>query len=51
VIWGIIIFSEQHTLWIWMSVIVMLLGLLLVSPDDKAEVEDVNKTAIAETPS
>jgi len=41
VIWGIIIFSEQHTLWIWMSVIVMLLGLLLVSPDDKAEVEDV----------
>jgi drug/metabolite transporter (DMT)-like permease len=45
VIWGIIVFSEQHTLWIWMSVIIMLLGLVLVTPDD----EDVGKTAIAET--
>jgi len=34
VIWGIIIFSEQHSLWVWISVIVMLLGLLLVNPDD-----------------
>jgi len=47
VIWGIIVFSEQHTIWIWMSVIVMLLGLLLVSPDD----DDVDQTAIAEIPS
>jgi len=47
VIWGIIIFSEQHTLWIWMSVMVMLLGLVLVSPDDT----DVSDTAIAETSS
>jgi drug/metabolite transporter (DMT)-like permease len=45
VIWGIIIFSEQHTTWIWMSVMVMLLGLVLVSPDD----DDVNEAAIAET--
>ena len=51
VIWGIIIFSEQHTLWIWMSVMVLLLGLVLVSPDDKAGVEDANETAIAETTS
>ncbi len=35
VIWGIIVFSEQHTLWVWISVIVMLLGLLLVNPDDE----------------
>ena len=47
VIWGIIIFSEQHTLWIWMSVMVMLLGLVLVSPDDT----DVSDTAIAGTSS
>jgi drug/metabolite transporter (DMT)-like permease len=47
VIWGIIIFSEQHTIWIWMSVMVMLLGLVLVSPDDT----DVSETAIAETSS
>jgi len=45
VIWGIIVFSEQHTIWIWMSVMVMLLGLVLVSPDD----DDVAETAIAET--
>ena len=51
VIWGIIIFSEQHTLWIWMSVVVMLLGLVLVSPDDRVEVEDAGETAVGETPS
>ena len=47
VIWGIIVFSEQHTTWIWMSVMVMLVGLVLVSPDD----DDVSETAIAETTS
>ena len=34
VIWGIMIFSEQHSTWVWASVIVMLLGLLLVTPDE-----------------
>ena len=33
VIWGIIIFSEQHTLWVWTSVIVMMFGMMLVTPD------------------
>lgn len=42
VIWGIIVFSEQHTLWIWTSVIVMLLGLLLVSPDDGDQTDEVS---------
>ena len=32
VAWGIILFSEQHSLWVWISVIVMMLGLFLVSP-------------------
>jgi len=49
VIWGIIIFSEQHGIWIWISVMVMLFGLVLVSPDEEAEVEDGNKSATAET--
>jgi len=49
VIWGIIIFSEQHGIWIWISVIVMLLGLVLVSPDEEAEIEDGKKNAAAET--
>ena len=33
VIWGIIIFSEEHTVWIWSSVVVMMIGLMLVKPD------------------
>jgi drug/metabolite transporter (DMT)-like permease len=48
VIWGIMIFSEQHSIWVWLSVIVMLLGLMLVNPDDEAEVTDVGKSANVE---
>lgn len=33
VVWGIIIFSEQHTVWVWASVVVMMMGLVLVTPD------------------
>lgn len=36
VIWGIIVFREQHSPWVWVSVMVMLLGLALVTPDDRA---------------
>jgi drug/metabolite transporter (DMT)-like permease len=49
VIWGIIAFSEQHSIWIWISVMVMLLGLALVSPDQATRAEDGNKTATAES--
>jgi drug/metabolite transporter (DMT)-like permease len=51
VIWGIIVFSEQHTLWVWISVIVMLLGLLLVNPDDEDEADDVSAIANTESSS
>jgi drug/metabolite transporter (DMT)-like permease len=44
VIWGIMIFSEQHSIWVWLSVIVMLLGLMLVNPDDDTEFVDVGKS-------
>lgn len=37
VVWGIIIFAEQHTLWVWASVMVMLIGLVLVTPDKDAK--------------
>jgi len=49
VIWGIIIFSEQHSIWIWISVGVLLLGLVLVTPDDEARIDDGNNAAVAET--
>jgi len=51
VIWGIIVFSEQHTLWVWISVIAMLLGLLLVNPDDEDEADEVSALARTESPS
>lgn len=51
VIWGIIVFSEQHALWVWISVIVMLLGLLLVNPDDEDEANEVSAIANTESSS
>lgn len=35
VIWGIIIFAETHTIWVWLSVLVMMTGLALVTPTNK----------------
>jgi drug/metabolite transporter (DMT)-like permease len=32
VLWGMAIFGEEHSLWIWFALIVMLAGLALVSP-------------------
>jgi drug/metabolite transporter (DMT)-like permease len=35
VLWGIIIFAETHTVWVWLSVLVMMAGLALVTPMSK----------------
>ena len=32
VIWGIYLFGETHSAWVWGSVVVMMLGLALVTP-------------------
>lgn len=32
VLWGILFFSEVHTVWVWLSVLVMMAGLALVTP-------------------
>ncbi len=37
VVWGIIIFAEQHTLWVWASVAVMMVGLALVTPNQNGD--------------
>ncbi len=50
VIWGIIVFSEQHSIWVWISVTVMLFGLALVSPDKKVGVEDSNEATTVDVP-
>lgn len=51
VIWGIMLFAEQHSLWVWISVVVMLLGLVLVNPDDEVESNEINENAAAESSS
>lgn len=37
VVWGIVLFAEEHSIWVWSSVAVMLLGLALVTPTKKPE--------------
>ena len=38
VAWGIVLFGEVHSIWVWSSVFVMMVGLVLVTPADKAGV-------------
>ena len=35
VLWGIAIFSEEHSYWVWLSVLVLMAGLGLVSPSKR----------------
>jgi hypothetical protein len=32
VLWGIVIFGEQHSVWVWLSLATMMLALSLVAP-------------------
>ena len=36
VLWGIVIFGEQHSLWVWLSLITMMAALSLVTPRRQA---------------
>lgn len=33
VFWGLVIFDESHSIWVWVSLLTMLIGLMLVSPN------------------
>ena len=33
VFWGLVIFDESHSIWVWLSLLLMLMGLMLVSPN------------------
>jgi len=35
VFWGMAIFEEEHSLWVWSSLLTMLVGLILVTPREK----------------
>jgi drug/metabolite transporter (DMT)-like permease len=39
VAWGIAIFAEVHSLWVWLSVVVMMAGLTLVRPTKRVKKE------------
>ncbi len=47
VLWGILLFAETHTLWIWTSVMVMLIGLALVNPDEKRQNSEIGEAETA----
>ena len=36
VLWGMLIFGETHSSWVWLSLILMLIGMSLVSPKKKS---------------
>ncbi len=38
VFWGIVIFNEQHSAWVWLALLLVLFGLTLVSPREKAPI-------------
>ena len=36
VLWGILIYGEAHSTWVWASLVVMIIALSLVRPRDSA---------------
>ena len=34
VMWGIVIFGEEHSVWIWWALVIMMAALFLVQPRD-----------------
>lgn len=40
VFWGILIYSEIHSYWIWIALAVMMVGLFLVTPKSREEIDD-----------
>ena len=36
VLWGVLIFGETHSSWVWLSLVLMLIGMSLVSPKRKS---------------
>ncbi|MFT5259864.1 MAG: drug/metabolite transporter (DMT)-like permease [Gammaproteobacteria bacterium] len=35
VLWGIAIFAEEHSIWVWISIAVMMAGIALVTPSER----------------
>ena len=37
IFWGILLFDESNSIWVWVSLVTMLIGLMFVSPSEKKE--------------
>ncbi len=48
VFWGIIIFSEEHSIWVWSALVVLLIGLVLVTPTKKPDIQAARVSAVSE---
>lgn len=46
VVWGIILFGEQHSFWVWSSIVVLMMGLVLVTPNKKQQQLAASDTVI-----
>lgn len=46
VVWGMVLFGETHSSWVWASVVTMIMGMALVSPRKTSE----NAEPVADTP-
>ena len=49
VLWGIILFAEVHTPWVWSAVVVMLIGLVMVKPDEKRQNSEIGAAETAKS--
>jgi len=48
VFWGIVIFAEEHSIWVWSSVAVLMTGLMLVTPNNKSSVNLSTESVVSE---
>lgn len=47
VFWGMAFFAERHSLWVWGALVLMLIGMVLVTPQAKG---DLDATELSEVP-
>ncbi len=46
VFWGIVIFAEEHSIWVWSSLVVLMIGLVLVTPKKKPHGQDAGEVIL-----
>ena len=49
VFWGIVIFAEEHSIWVWSSVAVLMTGLMLVTPNRKTGIHLATESVVTDS--